>query len=76
MNGSQTVTDVYKTVMEVLGYFYHMDNANARIHMKPVKFSPITFTLATILIEAGFGNSPIVKEVHSHEGRYELDPGR
>lgn len=53
-------------------YFYHMDFANACIHLAKVKFSPITFELAEIL----GGESAEVLDVFSHKGLYEQDKGR
>jgi hypothetical protein len=60
-------------------YFYHMDKANACIHMAPTKFSPITFALADMLIEEWSNEEDITQElaeVRSHKHTYELDMGR
>lgn len=58
-----------------LEHFTHADRANAAMHMAPVKFSPITFELAHGLADTG-AQRPIVREVLSHVGAYELDGGR
>lgn len=58
-----------------LEHFYHMDKANATMHCAPVKFSPITFRLAGA-INVLSNESPIVREVMRHKGRYDLDEGR
>jgi hypothetical protein len=67
-------------------YFYYMDKANACMHLAPVRFSPITFSMAERLekeyqdddIEAEILADlvPGLQEVQSHRGRYEVDPGR
>lgn len=61
-------------------YMYHMDKANACMHCAQVKFSPITFRLANVLIDGcnkGFIDfTPELKEVESHIGLYDWDPGR
>jgi hypothetical protein len=63
-------------------YFYHLDMANAVIHCAEVKFSPITMELAKLLSGSGefisMNNSVQIDVDHvmSHEGLYDLDPGR
>lgn len=66
-------------------YFYHMDQANAAIHMTNVKFSPITFALAQKCIEdniytpVGIGRGLLrsaAAEVMSQKDLYPLDTGR
>jgi hypothetical protein len=57
-------------------YFYHMDNANACIHMQPVKYSPITFMLAEKCIKEDVHTMGYALEVKMHKGKYEMDTGR
>jgi hypothetical protein len=56
-------------------HFYHADIANAAIHLAPVKFSPIVFTLAEALVANGFEGDDLA-EVIRHKGLYAPDPGR
>lgn len=57
-------------------HFVHMDEANAAMHTAPVRYSPITFRLAEVLVEDfGFGNI-LVESVYSDRGLYAEDPGR
>lgn len=58
-----------------LEHFVLADKANACIHCAPVKFSPITFRIAEALHPL-LKDSPIVREVMRHKGRYDLDEGR
>ena len=53
-----------------------MDNANACIHMQPVKYSPITFMLAKKCIKEDVHTMGYALEVNMHEGKYEVDTGR
>jgi hypothetical protein len=69
----------YKTLMEMnsgllysFEYFYHMDMANAAIHMSHVRFSPITFQISGFLAPT----TENIKHVKSHIGKYPLDIGR
>lgn len=60
-------------------YFYHMDKANAQIHLAPARFSPITFRLLENLLDKWDPDEDITQEmaeVKSHRGTYQLDPGR
>ena len=63
-------------------YFHQLDKANACIHCAPVKFSPITFRLAGVLIDnwpasPGAARLPVeLEEVRDHQDKYELDTGR
>jgi hypothetical protein len=57
-------------------HFFHMDKANACMHMAPVKFSPITFHMLDEVLAEGSDWSSEMAEVKSHRGRYEVDPGR
>lgn len=60
-------------ILHAFLHFYHLDRANASIHMAEVRFSPLTFSLAA---ELGSWSSEEVEEVHYHQGKYELDKGR
>jgi hypothetical protein len=65
-------------VLWAFEHFYHLDQANAKIHCAPVRFSPITFRLAEYLFET-WGDEDITQElaeVREHMGRYEEDKGR
>jgi hypothetical protein len=61
-------------------YFYYMDKANACIHQAPVRFSPITFTLANELLDSwpvGEDITQELAEVRDHKKmNYPLDTGR
>jgi len=62
-----------------LEHFEAMDQANAKIHCAPVRYSPITFRLATALKAAWPINEDITEEmakVLHHHGQYEEDSGR
>jgi hypothetical protein len=56
-------------------HFYHMDTANACMHVADVRFSPLTFRLAEALQDVTLDSGEI-EEVLAHRGRYEEDPGR
>jgi hypothetical protein len=56
-------------------HFYHMDTANACMHVADVRFSPLTFRLAEAL-EGMVNDSGEIEEVLAHRGRYAEDPGR
>lgn len=67
-------------VLMAFEHFYHLDHANARIHLADVRFSPITFRLAELLSEeADASDSDVtaeLAEVLRHKGTYPEDPGR
>ena len=72
-----------ETVAYAFEHFYHSDMANAAIHCTEVKFSPVTMDLAKLLSGSGVSftelSSPVqidIDHVMSHEGLYDLDPGR
>jgi hypothetical protein len=56
-------------------HMYHMDTANACMHVADTKFSPITFRLAEAL-EGLTNDSGEIEEVMAHRGQYAEDPGR
>lgn len=58
-----------------LKHFYHADRANAVMHCAPVRFSPITFRLATALAPVD-PTDEVVREVMADYGKYAEDPGR
>lgn len=58
---------------------YHLDKSNACVHMAPVKFSPLTFSLAGLLIAMWPEDEDLtaeLAEVRAAIGAYELDHGR
>ena len=60
-------------------YFEAMDQANAKIHCAPVKYSPITFRLARALRAVWPLDQDVTEEmarVLHHVGQYEEDTGR
>ena len=65
-------------------HFFHMDKANAAVHLADVRFSPITFRLQEVLYPdpqpGGVRERGAVwdalYEVYAHNGSYEKDPGR
>ena len=60
-------------------HFYHMDKANAAMHLAPVKFSPITFRMLDELLACWADEEDItaeMAEVKHHQGLYVVDPGR
>lgn len=79
-NGNEWVKmSTQSTTLWSFEYFYHMDKANACMHLAPVKFSPITFHLALALMEEWPQDEDITQElaeVRDHIGKYELDQGR
>lgn len=71
--------EMMEAALWAFDHFYHMDKANASMHLAPVKFSPITFRLAYVLLDAWNDDEDITQElaeVREHIGKYELDPGR
>jgi hypothetical protein len=62
-----------------LEHFAAMDQANAKIHCAPVRYSPITFRLSRALTETwpvNEGVPPVMIDVRMHDGQYEEDKGR
>ena len=60
-----------------LEHFEAMDQANAKVHCAPVRYSPITFRLARALYEYSDDTPPVaVQDVISHDGQYQEDTGR
>lgn len=54
-------------------FMFHTDKANAYIHCSPVKFSPITFRLASELLEQwpeGQDITSELAEIKSHFNQY------
>lgn len=69
--------DLYVALNYSFLHFYHMDHANAAIHTSPVRFSPITFKLASLAsFYSPSHDTPELREVNAHEGAYPLDMGR
>ena len=67
------------TLLWMFEYLYHLDKSNACIHCSPVKFSPLTFRVALMLLAAWNPDEDITQElaeVRSHIDTYELDQGR
>jgi hypothetical protein len=56
-------------------HFFHMDNANAQMHVSDTRYSPITFRLAEALQDL-IETTGELDEVLTHRGRYAEDPGR
>lgn len=67
-----SLLDVNPALLYSFEYFYHMDCANSAIHMSSVRFSPITFEIASHIPPV----SENIKHVHSHIGKYPMDKGR
>lgn len=61
-----------------LSHFVHIDEANACMHCAPVRYSPITFRVAEIVMTmAGPAHAhKLASEVLSHRGKYAEDKGR
>ena len=60
-------------------HFEALDQANAKIHCAPVRYSPITFRLQRALREVWEQDEDVTEEmmrVWSHDGAYEEDKGR
>lgn len=62
-------------ILHAFFHFYHMDKANASIHLASVRFSPITFALANTA-SCYYTAVEEVNEVLEHVGTYALDTGR
>lgn len=84
-NHSHTIVDPEvdpkKPLDEVLwhafDHFYHLDKANACVHVNVVRFSPITFRLAEHLWQMpSMHQSLPLREVILDSGQYEEDTGR
>ena len=62
-----------------LEHFVALDEANAKIHCAPVRYSPITFRLANGLKQVWPEDEDITEEIARvihHIGQYDEDPGR
>ena len=62
-----------------LQHFEAMDRSNAAMHCAPVRYSPITFRLATALKDVTPDDEDVAEEiaiVMRHRGMYDMDPGR
>lgn len=74
------MTDADVATFHAFLHFYHLDCANASIHLADVRFSPITVKLVGALrLPADEYPDQVraaVNHVRSHDGQYELDPGR
>lgn len=58
---------------------YHLDKSNACVHCSPVRFSPITFRLWSLLLVLWPEDEDItmeMAEVKQHIGMYKEDRGR
>ena len=62
-------------VYEAFLHFYHLDRSNAAIHVAEVRYSPITFRLASWLHDVGY-EEELVYKVLDDRGLYEEDKGR
>ncbi len=60
-------------ILSAFEHFFHMDKANAAIHLGQVRFSPITLAL---LDHLDYADTDELHEARSHVGAYELDHGR
>jgi hypothetical protein len=69
---------VAEAVSEALRHFYHLDHSNAAFHCAEVRYSPITFRLASALVELDPSESHVdpARTVLFDVGRYEEDKGR
>jgi len=75
---------IAELLFQCLRHFVHLDESNAAIHCAPVRYSPITFRLAEVLMResvetgqflAGVDDAT-VQAVLSHVGQYAEDTGR
>ena len=59
-------------------HFWAADIANAAIHTSAVRYSPITFRLAEVLVDTEVSGvvEYALENVLNHLGTYEEDPGR
>lgn len=72
-----------EAAMVALRLVYHQDHANAAMHVGTVRYSPLTFRLAEVIIEdddfvAGLGGEDmhVLHQVITDKGAYAEDPGR
>ena len=61
-------------VWQAFRHFVHLDESNAAIHAAPVRYSPLTFRLAEVLMWTypPLDNGPkdaVVRQVCEHRGR-------
>jgi hypothetical protein len=73
------MNELREAALWALQHFEAMDRANAAIHCAPVKYSPITFRLATSLKDSWDIREDITEEmarVIHHREMYGLDFGR
>jgi hypothetical protein len=77
--------DLHELLFHCLRHFVHLDHSNAAIHTAPVRYSPITFRLAELLLRSfpaateSTGDAlddVIVRQVFDHIRQYEEDTGR
>lgn len=79
MSDAKTVLDEHDLLLWCFIQNYHQDKSNAAIHCAPVRFSPITFRLATALTAhwpEGEDITSEMGEILGHIGKYPEDPGR
>jgi hypothetical protein len=67
--------NLYQAAHNALLYFKYMDQANAKVHVGEVRYSPLTFRLAEALSATGW-RSDAIMDVMAHRGQYAEDPGR
>ena len=73
------MNELREAALWALEHFEALDQANAKIHCAPVRYSPITFRLAVALKDSWDINEDISEEmarVLHHRDKYELDVGR
>lgn len=75
--------NVYEVLWYCLVYFAKMDESNAAIHCAPVRYSPITFRLADLVMElidelpsTTDDATAVLNDVNRAVGTYEEDKGR
>lgn len=61
-----------------LSHFVHLDEANACLHCAPVRYSPLTFRVAELVITMAAPSRvhKLASEVLNHKGQYSEDKGR
>jgi hypothetical protein len=77
----QPKLSIDQVLWECFVHFVHTDEANAAIHMAPVRYSPITFRLTehlALIPESWMTprNFAVLREVHDALGKYAEDTGR